>query len=65
MENPTPLLFNAVEAVEDLAGTEAGADVQDRSNYRLDLPMVFEQVRGLVEAHVRPRAGRAALQPVP
>ncbi len=63
MENPTPLLFNAPEAVEDLAGTEAGADVQDRSNYRLDQALVFAQVRGLIEAHVRPRADRSALQP--
>ncbi len=63
MENPTPLLFNAPEAAEDLAGTEAGADEQDRSNYRLDQAMVFEQVRGLIETYVRPRADRAALQP--
>ncbi len=63
MENPTPLLFNAVEAVEDLAGTEAGADAQDRSNYRLDQAMVFEQVRGLIETTVRRRADRTALQP--
>ncbi len=63
MENPTPLLFNAPEAVEDLAGTEAGSDAQDRSNYRLDQAMVFAQVRTLIETHVRPRADRTALQP--
>ncbi len=63
MENPTPLLFNAPEAAEDLAGTESGSDEQDRSNYRLDQAMVFEQVRSLIEAHVRSRTDRAALQP--
>ncbi len=64
MENPTPLLFNAPEAVEDLAGTEAGSDAQDRSNYRLDQGMVFEQVRGLIAAHLRPRLEQAVSAPL-
>lgn len=48
MEDPTPMLLNAVEAVEDVDHPEA----PDRANYRLDEAMVFLQVRGLIASHV-------------
>ena len=50
MENPTPLAFNAPDAVVDVDG-EAG----DRSNYSLDEGKVFAQVRTLIGPHLGAR----------
>ena len=65
MEQPTPLLFNAVEAAEDVAGPNASESEHSRSNYRLDEAPVFAQIRGLVAEHARRREGQgSALDPL-
>ena len=53
MDFPTPMYFNRIEAVTDVA--EPGSEGVDRSNYHLDETLVFAQVRELIEAHVMPR----------
>ena len=53
MDDPTPMYFNTVEAVTDVA--EPGSEGVDRSNYTLDETLVFAQVRDLINAHVMPR----------
>ena len=58
MEDPTPLLFNTLESVQDIDHPEA----LDRANYRLDEEMVFAQVRGLITDHVvLPKSIRASV----
>ncbi len=56
MEAPTPLLLNDAEAAEDVAGADATESEHSRSNYRLDEPLVFAQVRQLVREHARREA---------
>lgn len=61
MDDPTPMLFNPVEAVTDIAAPDS-ADA-DRSNYTLDETMVFAQVRTLVADHVDPRLNPGVAAP--
>ncbi len=53
MEAPTPLILNAAEAAEDVAGPDADESEHSRSNYRLDERLVFAQVRELVATYIR------------
>ncbi|WP_419728061.1 hypothetical protein [Lichenicola sp.] len=61
MDHPTPMYFNAIEAVTDVA--EPGSEGVDRSNYTLDETLVFAQVRDLIAAHVTPRLHPAVEEP--